>query len=297
MYARALLLLILVILIPGCEHLNLNSTPPVDIDNAITTQKDATDAIDKHAKNVIDKSKGISKDLQDVNKAVNADDKQEAVKKTSDIASKNSEINQAATSIIVENDTLKGQIGILKQVEKERDSLIKDNLAWEKKYESLEEKYNSTFRTITYWLYAVGAILIAGGMFMAFYMRKYEFLWLAVGGVILLVVAIGAVWIEKYIGWILGAIVVIVTYAILRSNYLAKRGILAATVAAEATKRDLHQIDPEAVERLYGPKEGGPGTITQDEHQQALIRAARKHIEKRWKPTTSTRMGSSGNGA
>ena len=289
MHIRTAVAAMILVFATGCPSTD-PGIPLTDINTVISTQEDATKTIEKHGKGIQTSSKDITKEVQDVRKAVASKDIGKVGKHTDTIDTKNNTIFTSAAAILVENKRLQGQVVSFKALQEERDEQLKTVESQKEQIATLENRLSATFRTITYALYGFGSLLLAGGIFLSFYMHKGELLWLSAAGAVLIVVAVAGVWIEDNIGWILAALGIVGAYMALRPTFLAKRGLKAAVEAAEVTKRELNKADPEAVERLYGPASGGPGGIVQDEHQKALIHHMRKSLHKKWSPTMGPRV-------
>ena len=196
-----------------------------------------------------------------------------------EIKTKEPESKDSAVKIKDANKDLKENIAVLKTEAATKDDYMKRYESLLKDYKDLEEKHNSSFRTITYWLYGVGALLFAAGIFLAI-KSAGEFWYAPLVGICLVVAAVGSRWVEDHIGKILMGITGTVLLAGIRMWFINEDTLTAAVKVGERLK---NRVSPEVKKELFGDVDT-PGMVAAEQTPTTKknITRIRKTINKEW---------------
>ena len=218
-------------------------------------------------------------------KQKSATDKIDTEATSIEVTTKEKSSKQSAVKIKDANKDLKDNIRVLENEAATKDQLTQDYEALLKDYNKLKDKYDSSFRTITYWLYGIGALLTAAGIFLAI-KTAGEFWYAPLAGVSLIVTAVGAVWIEDNIGKILIAITVILGLLGIRLWIIKDRVGKSAIKVAEQLKA---HVPKEVKEQMFGTYHStGSVEAEMDPVTKKQVAAHRKAIHKEWAPVAPT---------
>lgn len=198
-----------------------------------------------------------------------------------EIKTKELDSKKSAGKIKNANKDLKENINVLKDEAAAKDEYVEKYKALTEDYDKLKEKYDSSFRTITYWLYGVGALLTAAGLFLAI-KTAGEFWYAPLVGVSLIVTAVGAVWIEDNIGKILGGITIILGLIGVRMWIIQNKTSKSAVKVAEQLKEHIPQT---VKEQMFGTYHStGTVEVEMDTVTKKHVASLRKAIHKEWAP-------------
>ena len=163
------------------------------------------------------------------------------------------EIKAKADNIIKEGERLKDNIVILEKaaegksaadakialITKEKEEVIKERDEWKEKYEGKMSKI--------FWLLKVGGVLaIPLGLFLMLKVSG-EFVWLSIGGVLLILTGYAVEFIERNFPWILGGIFIAGVFAVLRPWWIERKVSRSAIRRTEILKEEVKKIDDETI--------------------------------------------------
>jgi len=190
---KTLLLLIVLIFTSACCSIlgigcatdsTVSGATPETLAAAGKQQKKSTAAIETSARVIKKKAAVVSTQAGDVKEAAALKDFKRINTTATDIDRNAREMGAEADNILTENALLKQNIEVLEEESNAKEEIIAVNRDLKDKHAKLKEKLNSHFRTITYALYGLGALLLAVGIAAAIYFREAKILIVSAAGYI-----------------------------------------------------------------------------------------------------------------
>jgi membrane protein implicated in regulation of membrane protease activity len=276
----------LLILLTGCSIFSSETPPPnepgkfvskgptpEEITKASVKQKSGTETIDTEASKIVkttkeNDTKKSAEIILDANKGLK-DNITILIDTSTDSKAKQDYIDKQEKYIV----------DLKEHTDKKYNELLD-------KYNKLEDKHRGVFRMIAYFLYGLGGLSVAGGIFLL--IRSGGGQWeLLVFGLACVITGRLLDWIEAHFGYILIVIGVVVAYVVGRVYVVNRRATRAAVKACEQAKCELKAVAPERVEKLFG-KYHTVGSVNMDETSKQIIAAERKKINEEWAPYVNT---------
>lgn len=194
-------------------------------------------------------------------------------------STKDDTIRNAASTITKTANSLVEIVPLLR-AESESNGKV-ENL--QKRCEELQTKMNSGEARMMLWLKIFGIVLMPIGLGLAWFMKSSEFAGLSVLGVLLMLSAQVAQFIDKFGIWLILLTIAAVGYYVFKVVIVSKRSLFGAVRVSEALKGHIKEEDPEYLEKMFG-KGVTPGIVSHDAVTERLVTEARKKVLKKAAP-------------
>lgn len=271
------LVLVFVLLLAGCIPISplpnyYEGSSPTKLANSAETQIDVIDSISKSAK--------ITK--------TNATDAIIVEAEQDKIITNIDRLRDVTETLINESRSKKSWLA-------ERSELYTELVAKTKLITTLQQADEEAFKKqraalaqVMLWFMIVGGLCIPVGIFLAFKFDP-QFIWLVVGGVILIVSGNMVTWIQDNWQWFAYGIIVAFAGMTYRMYSTHKRVVKATVKTTEQLKAEIKNLpvgaDPkQALVKIFGDEHTTGEAGLQDNITKRAVKSVRKELRKEWAP-------------